>query len=128
MTSFCRVGQGERGDGRRPEWEPVILKDVLKKVMLDLAPAVSPLTAGLDRELGSAGQIEKLQNMWATVVGPEIANLSRVTRYRGGVLTVRVSSSPLLSELRGFARDKLQEELNEAGLEALHDLRLVAGA
>ncbi len=74
-----------------------------------------------------AQRLQELQELWRRVVGEEIAEQSGVVRYRRGVLTVQVSSAPLLAELSGFAQEQLLNELNIGGLKELHHLRFVTG-
>ena len=101
-----------------PPAHPARVGDLLGRVLKDFAPTT--------RSVGSEGEhqrLEDLQEKWTQVVGGELAGLTRIVRYRQGVLTVKVDSSPLRAELQGFARDKLLEDLNALGLRGVHDLR-----
>ena len=99
--------------------DPMIIKDLLGGILKELAPTVR----------GDAVEsLDRLGLLWKEVVGDDFAALSRVVRYRGGVLTVEVRSAPLRAELAGFARSHLLEELAARGLEGIHDLDFRIGS
>ena len=92
--------------------EPVAIRELLKDVLGKLRP-----TTGKDpvRKLTELGEI------WRKVVGEDLAQLSRVAAYRGGIMIVAVQSSPLCTEL-GFGREQLIDALRSHGLDGLHGL------
>ena len=94
--------------------EPANLGGILREVLRRLAPA-----APADPTVS----LVQITEHWRSVLGDELAGMTRVLRYREGVLTVEVGSAPLLSELKGFARDHLLAELAGRGVLGLHDIR-----
>ncbi|MHC4661147.1 MAG: DciA family protein [Planctomycetota bacterium] len=70
---------------------------------------------GIDRML----RFRKLYGFWRKAVGDNMAAQTRIVALRRNVLTVEVSSSPLLSELAGYRKhellDALQSVLAAAG-------------
>ncbi len=98
--------------------EPHELREIISGLLKELAPTV---------QKDPYENLERLQQIWRSVVGPELAGLTHVLRYRGGVMTVSVSSGPLKSELDGFARPGLLQELTARGLEGIHDLKFRVG-
>ena len=68
--------------------------DILKRVLKD---------AGLDRP-EKHGEIAEA---WRDVAGPDVAAETVVLSFRKGVLTIQVSSAPLLSELTTYQREEL---------------------
>lgn len=83
-----------------------------------LSQALSELIAfrGYARVQGNA----QLQSAWTAVAGATIARQTRALTVKRGVLTILVSSAPLLSELAGFYRVAFLEKFHE-----LHaDLRI----
>lgn len=67
-------------------------------------------------------QLDTLTELWAKTVGPGIAKVTKVTRYRGGILTVKVQSAAVRTELE-FARAHLIDALAEQGLSGVHEIR-----
>jgi predicted nucleic acid-binding Zn ribbon protein len=66
---------------------------------------------------------------WKDVVGPEIAAATRVVRLAGGVLTVEVSSAPLLNELATYHREEILSSLQAIeGMGDVRQIRFRAGA
>lgn len=54
----------------------------------------------------------RLPDTWAEVVGPQIASCTDSVSFRGGILTVRISSSVVRHEVfmqRGVIRDALNQ-------------------
>ncbi|MFQ5654398.1 MAG: DciA family protein [Planctomycetota bacterium] len=104
---------------RRSTPEPALLSEVLQALIARLAPSAGA-TAG--------STLPELREIWSTTVGREVDRMTRVVSYRRGVLTVEVSSAPLLAELRAFAREDLLVSLSEAGLTGVHSLRFTTSA
>jgi predicted nucleic acid-binding Zn ribbon protein len=52
-----------------------------------------------------------LERAWEEVAGPTVAPFTRVGALRRGVLEVQVGNAALLSELSGFHKRKLLEQL-----------------
>ena len=98
--------------------EPQVLGDILAGVLKEIAP-VRRGGRGSDPTVG----LQEVQEVWSGVVGKDIDLLTRVVRYRGGVLTVEVPSAPLKAELESFAREQLLDDLNASGLQGAHELR-----
>lgn len=78
--------------------EPEAIGDILKRVL-----AASGV---LDRK-----KQDDLVLAWRDVVGPRIAEHTRVRSFRSGVLTVGVDSAPLRQELEVFQREELEKAL-----------------
>ncbi len=94
-----------------------------------LGPLLADLMRGL-RPVAAAdpgARLADLNRLWTQVVGAEVARGTRVSRCRGGVMTVEVATSPLLAELRGIGRESLLESLEAAGLDGIHEVRFRAG-
>ncbi|HVJ68831.1 MAG TPA: DUF721 domain-containing protein [Caulifigura sp.] len=70
---------------------------------------------GYGRSQGDA----ELRELWSEIAGDQIAASTRVMGLRNGVLTIGVTSSPLLSELSAFHSERLLE-----GLQAKHGKRI----
>lgn len=70
---------------------------------------------GYGRTQGDA----ELRDLWTEIAGEQIAGSTRVMGLRNGVLTIGVTSSPLLSELSAFHHERLLE-----GLQAKHGKRI----
>ena len=98
--------------------DPQVIGDILAGVLKEIAPSRRG-GSGSDPIAG----LQEVQALWNGVVGKDINHLTRVVRYRGGVLTVEVSSAPLKAELKSFAREQLLEDLNASGLQGAHELR-----
>ena len=95
-------------------WEPLALGHLLKPVLAAARPEV--------RGTPSAA-LARLAALWSEAAGPDIAARTRATRFRAGVLEVEVDSTPLLADLRGFARAALIKTLSARGLAGVHDIR-----
>ena len=97
--------------------EPVVLRQLIKEVMGEFAPVVGAAGSGggSDR-IGAMSRLEELQDLWKRVVGSQIAEHTSVVRYRRGVMTVEVDSTPLMAELGGFAKAQLTEGLIDCGI------------
>lgn len=74
-----------------------------------VAKVLSELIArkGLARVHG----VEQLQQAWRTVAGNEMGSQTRVMELTRGVLNIGVGSSALFSELAGFHKPALLEQL-----------------
>mgnify|MGYP003572907581 CR=1 FL=1 len=93
MTEGDRKSLSDRktnGRGGRAER----VGDILKRVLRD---------AGLDRP----EQYGEIAQAWRDVAGPDVASETSVQSIRKGVLTIVVTSAPLMSELTTFQRDEL---------------------
>ncbi|MBL4849683.1 MAG: DUF721 domain-containing protein [Planctomycetes bacterium] len=78
---------------------------------------------GLDR----LGQIERLGELWRTLVGAETAGKSRIVSLKVGVLMIEVANSGLGQELSVYLkRDLLKKLRAESGLK-ITDLRCRVG-
>ncbi len=65
----------------------------------------------------------ELRSLWSEIAGEPIASGTRVMNLRNGVLTVGVSSSPLLSELSAFHSERLLEALQAKLGKRIKDLK-----
>ena len=101
------------------ERDPSALGDLLKKLLKQYRPAVAD---------DPAARLAELNGIWRGVVGDALGEQTRVAKYLGGVMTVEVSSAPLLAELSGFAKQELMDGLGAAGLTGLHELRFRPGS
>ena len=106
-------------DAGSEQTDPVTMREVVQELLKEISPTVRGKPAM---------SLRRLERMWNEVVGEELTRWTRVVRYRGGVLTVEVDSSPLLAELSGFAREGLLEHLAAQGLEGIHELKFKPGA
>jgi predicted nucleic acid-binding Zn ribbon protein len=86
----CRRGDPKRENPRGPEPVAAILKRWLS-------------TQSLPQRLKEEG----IYGGWRAVVGEEIAAQTRVAKLSGGVLTVEVSSAPLLQELSSYLKEEI---------------------
>jgi hypothetical protein len=68
--------------------------EILKRVMRE---------KGLDRPERHA----EIGEAWRDVAGPDVAGDTGIGSFKGGVLTINVSSAPLLSELVTFQKEEL---------------------
>lgn len=96
--------------------EPVSLAGILREVVARFAPTAS-----------GASDLSQVEGIWSSVVGEEVSRWTQVTSYRAGVLVVRVTSAPLLAELKSFGMPSLLDGLSDAGLAGVHRLQLVSG-
>lgn len=117
----------ETAPDQRARREPTGIGELIKEVMREMAPVVEALPRGKGSARGG-DRLAELQGIWQRIVGAEIAALARITRYRGGVLTVEVDSAPLKAELEGFAKAELTESFIDGGLDGLHELRFRSSA
>jgi predicted nucleic acid-binding Zn ribbon protein len=58
---------------------------------------------GLDRPK----ELKEIEIAWRDVAGPDVSAETSVLSFRKGVLTIGVSSAPLLSELTTYQREEL---------------------
>ena len=73
-------------------------------------------------------QDDSVFGLWPEIVGEDLASVTRPLRLSGGVLTVEVSSAPLLQELATYRRGEILASLRaHPGLENIRDLRFRAG-
>jgi predicted nucleic acid-binding Zn ribbon protein len=91
------------------------------------AQSVGDLLAGFlaETKVGREVARDALEEGWREVVGPEVAVGTRVRGLRDKVLTVEVSSSALLQELRTFYRASILAALKARGA-PLKDLKDIA--
>ena len=74
-----------------------------------------------------AGQ-KPIHLLWKEAAGPELAQGTRATRLAGGVLTVEVSSAPLLNELATYRRKEILERVRALEeLRGVQEIRFKAG-
>ncbi|MEM7164016.1 MAG: DUF721 domain-containing protein [Planctomycetota bacterium] len=128
------------GSGADTEHEPIALSSVLREVLARMAPAITATTQVVDSGVTqqeeratrpvpiaeAADGLQSVEQLWQQVVGDPLAELTRVTRYRGGVLFVDVAAAPLLAELRSFARKDLLRGLHDGGLSGVSDIKFQA--
>jgi len=70
----------------------------------------------------------RVWTFWSEAVGPAVAERAQPAGFRGGVLSVRVSSHAWMQELQ-FMKDELRLELNRRlGQELIRDIYFVSGA
>jgi len=86
------------------------------------------LGEAMDRYLKGAGLKTLLSsgdvwNEWAALVGDEIASQTRISRLAKGVLTIDVSSSALLSELKNYLHESLVSGLSGRLKRPIHTIR-----
>ncbi|MCI0650710.1 MAG: DUF721 domain-containing protein [Planctomycetes bacterium] len=105
-----------------PHREPASLRGILAELMKSMRPAAA--AAGSD----PSRLLAEISRIWERAVGPEIAQLTEVRRYRGGVMTVAVAANPLMAELKAFAKRELIATLAENGLAGIHELRFTAAS
>ncbi|MBY0383910.1 DUF721 domain-containing protein [bacterium] len=86
---------------KRPSQKPSTMVDVLQRVFEN---SKSPLADGFQRW--------KLENKWPDIVGPTLAQNSRPIQYMKGTLTVEVTNSVWLNEIR-FLIDDIKQKVNE---------------
>jgi len=66
---------------------------------------------------------------WQEIVGPMIAECTRVVDLRAGELLVEVSSAPLLTELSTYYRQEILESVRKfEEFRGIHRLRFRAGS
>ncbi len=88
------------------------------------------LVAGVMDARNLGPELDELRTLmaWDGAVGERIARRARPGRLEGGVLHVRVTSSPWLAEL-SFHREEMRTRVNAAvGAEVVREVRLHAGA
>ena len=108
----------------RRKGDPVLLADVIKPLLKDMAPTIGERNSRKSAGVG----LESIRAVWSRVVGGELARLTRVTRYRGGVLTVEVATAPLAAELGGFARQNLLDGFAAEGVTGIHGITFKTGS
>ena len=80
-----------------------------------------------DRGQYRAGQ-KPIHLLWSEAAGSELAGMTRATRLAGGVLTVEVSSAPLLNELATYRQKELLERVRARDeLRGVREIRFRAG-
>jgi len=72
-------------------------------------------------------KLQEVRELWVKVVGREIARRTTPQRWREGVLTVVVDTTPLASELQSFGEQALVADLAENGLDGIHSIRFETG-
>lgn len=68
----------------------------------------------LKKPTGLAADYREIENLWTRTVGEEIVAESRLFSFKRGVLTMEISSSTLLQEIRQFHQEAI-----------LHDMRSI---
>ncbi len=121
LVRKCAFLDEERAS-RRPQ--PKLVGGFLDKIMRQVRPAAVRVDGVPASQPGR--QLDVLQAKWSETVGAPIANVSRVTSYRGGVLMVIVKTASVRTELE-FARRHLIEALAEQGLPGVHEIRFRTG-
>jgi predicted nucleic acid-binding Zn ribbon protein len=74
---------------------------------------------GYNRPQGDA----ELRALWNEIAGEPIASSTRVMGLRNGVLTIGVTSSPLLSELAAFHHERLLQAVQARHGQRIKDLK-----
>jgi predicted nucleic acid-binding Zn ribbon protein len=82
----------------------------------------------IDRYLKRAGlktlvSSKDVWKEWTSLVGDEIAAQTRISRFSKGVLTIDVSSSALLSELRNYLYESLVSSLSGRLKRPVHTIK-----
>ncbi len=88
---------GERTVARKQS-DPVTLKSLVKETVKSYGLRLSD-------------DLEVIRETWAQVVGKENAAETEIFSFKGGVLTIGVSSGTLLQELRQFRQDAILKDL-----------------
>ena len=78
--------------------KPVPLGDALKTFLR---------ASGLSRRM----RWRDLEEIWAAVVGEEVASHTRVVRWARGVVDVEVDSAPLMQELASFYKTSIINDM-----------------
>lgn len=116
MAAYARrphaVGVHEKGRGAARE--PMHVRAALEELLREMRPVTGA---------NPAARLAQLGEYWRSAAGDAIADQSRVASYRGGLLVIDVATSPLLSELENFCRDRFTDALRSAGVTGLHDIR-----
>jgi predicted nucleic acid-binding Zn ribbon protein len=114
--SSNRTGQHQAGQNRQGNNRPAQPQGPEA-----IGSVVSRLFAmrGYGRPQGDA----ELRNLWTEIAGDQVAGGTRVMGLKNGVLTVGVSSSPLLSELSAFHHERLLEALQAKHGTKIRDLK-----
>ncbi len=95
-----------------------------------------PLAHGVEVVLGKIApaksrdplsKLQEVRELWVKIVGREIARRTEPQRWREGVLTVAVDTTPLASELQSFGEQALVADLAESGLDGIHSIRFETG-
>ena len=55
--------------------------------------------------------LEKLQNSWNNLVGPEVSNNSKPVSLKNGTLIIEAKNSVWLSELKNYYSHKIEEKV-----------------
>ncbi len=96
------------------------------------AEPLGDLLQGFLKQTSAGREIARdaLEVHWRETVGPEIAETTRVSGFRDGVLAVEVASSALLQELATFYGASILAALKERGapLPEIRELRFKLGA
>ncbi len=64
------------------------------------------------RGLSRSGEFAAVCRAWEKAVPPEVQSRTRPLSFRNGVLSVQVTSAPLLEELRCFRQGEVLQRLN----------------
>ena len=86
---------------KRSSQKPQAVVDVLQRLFEN---SKSPLADGFQRW--------KLESNWEKIVGPSLAKHSRPVQFMKGTLTIEVTSSVWLQELR-FLADEIKNNVNQ---------------
>jgi predicted nucleic acid-binding Zn ribbon protein len=118
----------------RPGWTPAPARPELDPAWWPrrAARSAGQVLRGLDLPgLEEDRLLARIDGLWAELVGPEIAALTRVEELAAGELRVRVTHPVWLTELGGLAeeiRGRLNERLAELGeTQGPRRLRFVTG-
>lgn len=70
---------------------------------------------------------EKIFAAWNLVVGPRISSMSRPLSFQGGVLTIHVANSTLLSLLAGSEKLRIIQQLKQQHRLPIKSIRFTRG-
>ncbi len=93
---------------------------------MPIASVISELTAR--RGVGRVGTAERFGRIWAQLVGPALAEQTRVASLSRGVLEVVVSGSVVLQELSFRKGQLLQGMQAQVPGDAIRDIRFRIGS
>lgn len=80
--------------------KPVHLRDVLARLIRQ-------------RGLANSSANSELNDLWKSIVPPEISSRSRIKRISDGVVEVAVSNNAVMEQLRGFYEHDVLNELKQ---------------
>ena len=85
---------------RRRNPDPTSLRELVPGVMKGMRGAAGP-------------SVGRVREVWPKILGSKLAARTRVTRLKGGTLTVEVASAALKHDLATFRREEVLQGLKE---------------